>query len=260
MSDPPEIRILVVDDEPLARQFVRSVLEDIPGVQIVGECADGVAAIEKIRREAPDLVLLDIQMPEVSGFDVIEQVGIASMPEVIFVTAHEEYTLRAFEVHALDYVVKPFDPARLRSAVEHARKQIPRAGRGDASLAERLASLLEGRDGQQLARYARRLMVRHGQHIQFIPLEQVHWLESARNYVRVHVGKDTHLVRASLKGLLPLLDPSHFVRVHRSAAVNLEWIREVQPWFGGDYVAILEGGVKLRVGRTYRDQLLKLVH
>jgi two-component system LytT family response regulator len=256
----PEIRILIVDDEPLARQFVRGVLADVPKVQVVGECADGVAAVREIRRQTPDLVLLDVQMPEVSGFDVIERIGAEAMPEVIFVTAHEEYTLRAFEVHALDYVVKPFDPARLQSSVEHARNRIPPPGERDFTLADRLDSLLEGRDGPTLARYAKRLMVRHGKQVQFVPLEEVRWLEAARNNVRLHVEKEVHTVRTSLKGLLPLLDPTSFVRVHRSAVVNLDWIREVQPWFGGEYVVVLVSGEKLRVSRTYRDRLLKLAH
>ncbi len=258
--DPPELRILIVDDEPLARQFVRRVLESLPRVRVVGECTDGVTAIREIQQGSVDLVMLDVQMPEVSGFDVIERVGAEAMPEVIFVTAHEEYTLRAFEVHALDYVVKPFDPARLTSAVEHARSRIMPADGRDSSLPDRLTSLLEGRTGPRLARYARRLMVRQGEQIQFVPLEEVQWFEAARNYVRLHVGTETHLVRMSLKGLLPLLDPARFVRVHRSAVVNLDWIREVQPWFGGDYVVALVGGEKLRVGRTFRDGLLKLAH
>jgi two-component system LytT family response regulator len=205
-------------------------------------------------------------MPEVDGFEVLESVGLAAMPEVIFVTAHEQYTLRAFEVHALDYVLKPFDQERLWTAVEHARARVTE-GR-DAAFADRLASLLEElRSGPpgvpgatREAPYARRLTVRKGDRTRFVRLEDVDWIEAARNYVQLHVGEESYLVRTSLKGLLQRLDPALFVRIHRSAVVNLERIREVQPWVGGDYVVLLEDGQTLRVSRTYRDRLLRIAH
>jgi two-component system LytT family response regulator len=261
--DGSPLRVLVVDDEPLARAFVRDVLEEMPEVRVVDECGDGREAAARIREDAPDLVLLDVQMPEVDGFDLIESVGPDAMPEVVFVTAHEQYTLRAFEVHALDYVLKPFDPDRLRAAVEHARDRI--AAGGSEALDERLGDLLaELSQGAGRAagapRYARRLTVRKGDRIRFVPLADVDWLEAARNYVRLHAGDDRWLVRSSLKALLERLDPSRFVRVHRSAVVNLDRVVEVQPWMGGDYVAILETGERLRVSRTYRDALLDLIH
>lgn len=251
------LRILIVDDEPLARDFLRGALDAMRAVRVVGECADGVEAIEAIRLLSPDLILLDVQMPEVDGFDVISRVGPDHMPDVIFVTAHEAYTLRAFEVHALDYVLKPIDPARLRRAIEHARGRIKD---GQDALAERLAALVAAAGASGRGEYAQRITVRRDDSITFINLEDVDWLESARNYVRLHVGPDSFTVRQTLQGLMTSLDPSRFVRIHRSAAVNLERVGEVQPWVNGEYLVILRNGEKLRVSRTYREDLLKLVH
>ncbi len=261
LPDEQTLRIVVVDDERPARQFVRSVLDEAPNVRVVAECADGPAAVDAIRREAPDLVLLDVRMPEVSGFGVIEAVGAEAMPEVVFVTAHEEYTLQAFEVHALDYILKPFTPARLLTAVRLARSRL--ATTGDPSLEARLRSLLaELRDHHDLpaARWATRLTVRERDSIRFVRLADVDWIEAARNYVRLHVGPVHHVVRVPLRGLMDRLDPAQFVRIHRSAIVNLDRVREVQAWVGGEYVALLLDGQKLRVSRGYRDALLALMH
>ncbi len=257
-SEPREIRALVVDDEPLAREFVRNVLEGMPGVRVVGEAGDVVDAVTAIRDTAPDLVLLDVRMPPSDGFDVIERVGADLMPAVVFVTAHETYTLRAFDVHALDYVLKPIDPDRLRAAVTHARRFIEAEAE---TLSERLTGLLaELRPAEGARRYPQRITVRVGERIAFIRIGDVDWVESARNYVRLHVGEHSHLIRHSLGGLLSRLDPARFVRIHRSAAVNLDRIREVRPWAGGEHVVVLQTGEKLRLTRTYRDRLLRLLH
>lgn len=260
-AEPRDVRVLVVDDEPLARDFLRRVIEELPGVSLVRECADGVEAVEAIREHQPDLVLLDVRMPEVSGFDVISQVDPSEMPEVIFVTAHEEYTLRAFEVHALDYVVKPFDPERLGQAIEHARRRVVAHGRR-FRLPERLDALIEEmRDRSAVGGgYARRVTVREDDTLFFVDLDDVDWIEAAGNYVDLHVGTGTHRVRTSLRGLLDRLDPATFVRIHRSAVVNLGRVQEVRQWFGGDYLAVLETGEELRVSRTYRDRLLRMTH
>lgn len=257
-SEAAPLEVLIVDDEPLARGFLRATLESMPDVSVAGECGDGVEAVEAIRGLDPDLVLLDVQMPEVDGFDVIERIGPARMPAVIFTTAHQSHTLRAFEVHALDYILKPIDPERLRASIEHAR---PRIRRSQAeSLADRLASLLDMVGRASAGEYAQRITVRRDDSISFVRLEDVDWLEAARNYVRLHVGSESYLVRHTLRGLLENLDPSRFVRIHRSAAVNLDRVREVQPWLNGEYIVILHSGEKLRVGRTWRDDLLKLMH
>ncbi len=253
------VRALIVDDEPLARDFVRRTADSLPGVQIVGECGDGAEAVAAIATLRPDLVLLDVQMPEMSGFDVIERVGAASMPEVVFVTAHEEHLLHAFEVHAVDYVLKPFQPERLAAAITHASGRVE-AGRS-AALGERLATLLEEmRAEARGGAWASRIAIRDGDRVRFVAVEDVAWIEAAGNYVRLHTeGDDAHVIRYSLKGLLRRLDPAVFVRVHRSAVVNIAWIEEVHSWFGGDYLAMLRGGERLRVSRTYRDELLRVV-
>lgn len=261
MRDADRVRTLVVDDEPLARQLVEEILAPLGWLSVVGSCGDGVSAVREIDRLRPDLVLLDVQMPEVDGFDVVERVGPGAMPEVIFVTAHEEYTLRAFEIHALDYVLKPLDPERLRDAVRHARDRL-REGRG-ATLVEQLEGLLDRGDGTAAARGAprpRTLTVRKGSAVRFLELDEVDWLEAARNYVRVHAGDESFLVRSSLEGLVERLGPRRFVRVHRSAAVNLDRVEEVRPRGSGDYAVSLKTGEKLRASRTYADRLLKLVH
>jgi two-component system LytT family response regulator len=198
------------------------------------------------------------------GFDVIREVGPQSMPAVVFVTAFDRHALRAFEIHALDYILKPFDDERFHAALRHARDQI-RLERG-GEITRRLAALLQETDGDRPATpvstsstpaYATRLMVRTRDRIHFVRTEDIDWIEGKGNYVRVRSGEDSHLLRTSLTALLDELDPSGFVRIHRSIIVNLDRIREVQPWVGGDYVAILHDGRQLKVSRTYRDQLLR---
>lgn len=270
------IRALIVDDEPLARDCVRLALEGLEGVEIVGECGDGEGAVAAIRDTAPDLVLLDVQMPGLDGFGVVERIGPQAMPAVVFVTAYDEHAVRAFEVHALDYVMKPFDDERLAEAVRHAIRQIRLRAAGE--LGRRLAAVLldlpapfgpETTDGDPDASgdrdaddardrgYATRVMVRDRDRFRFVETESIDWLEAAGNYVRLHTGDRSHLIRATLTGTLERLDPARFVRIHRSTAVNVERIREVQPWVGSDYVAILQDGRQLRVSRTYRDELLR---
>ncbi|HEX8696938.1 MAG TPA: LytTR family DNA-binding domain-containing protein [Longimicrobium sp.] len=250
----PVVRALIVDDEPLARDCVRLALERQPGIEVAGECADGEQAVEAILAERPDLVFLDVQMPGLDGFGVVERVGVERMPAVVFVTAFDEHALRAFEVHAADYVLKPFDDARFADAVRHARRQL-RPG-GEDELRRRLDALLgEVRGGA--ARPVTRLMVQVKDRIRFVRADEVDWFEAAGNYVRIHTGGQAHLIRATLAGLAGQLDPARFVRIHRSTVVNVDRIREVQPWFGGDYIAILEDGRQLRVSRSFRDSLLR---
>lgn len=260
MREDAALRVLIVDDEALARDLLRELLDGMTGVRVVGECGDGLAAIDEIGRLRPDLVLLDVQMPEVDGFDVLQRVGADAMPEVVFVTAHEEYTLRAFRVNALDYVLKPIDPERLGEAIRHARRRIASGRR--AAAVEQLEGLLEAMDGRDRAQRAapRRITVRKGETIRFVDVEELTWLEAARNYVRLHVGDETFLVRSTLKDLLRTLADGHFVRIHRSAAVNLAKVDEIRPLPGGDYAVRLLGGEKLRASRTYADDLLRLAH
>jgi two-component system LytT family response regulator len=258
MPERTPVRVLLVDDEPLARERMATALGLVAGVDVVGQCADGLEAVAAIRERRPDLVLLDIQMPGLDGFGVIETIGPGRMPAVVFVTAYDAYALQAFEVHALDYVLKPFEPVRLESAVRRATElvRMRRAGEIGRRLHALMAELPPGLEPAG-AGYASRILVREGEAFGFVETARVDWLESAGNYVRIHAGTRHWLVRATLGAMQERLDPARFVRIHRSTIVNLECIREVQPWVGGDYIAILRDGRKLRVSRTHREELLR---
>ncbi|MFO0965190.1 MAG: LytTR family DNA-binding domain-containing protein [Gemmataceae bacterium] len=243
-----KVRTLIVDDEPLARQRLRALLTTDADVALLGECGDGAEAVTELGRLRPDLVFLDVQMPVLDGFGVLQALGADWAPEVIFVTAHDHYALKAFEVHALDYLLKPFDKARFASALERAKARI----RQGAGLDERVQALLQSvqpRSGPE------RLIVKSAGRIYFIRIDDVDWIEAAANYVRLHVGKEDHLLRESLTALEKRLDPARFARIHRSTIVNLERIRELQPVFHGDYVLILRDGTELAVSRNFRDKL-----
>ena len=254
------LRALIVDDEPLARDNVRLALEKELDVEVIAECADGESAIEAIRELEPDVVFLDVQMPGTGGFDVVNEIGPEEMPAVVFVTAFDEHALRAFEVHALDYVLKPFDDDRFSDAVEHARRTL-RMRRDEESFRRGLSALMTdvngGQDGSGRPRFASRLMVRLRDRIHFVRTEDVDWFEAAGNYVRLHVADRSHLIRSTMSAIEERLDPQQFVRIHRSTIVNVDRIKEIQPWAGGDYLAILKGGQQLRISRGYRDALLR---
>lgn len=257
---PAPISAVIVDDEPLARDCVRIALDDHPAIRVVAECADGRSAVEAIDELRPDLVFLDVQMPGMDGFGVIEEVGVERMPVVVFVTAYDQHALKAFEIHAADYLLKPFDDARFATCVEHAVERVRQSDVG--ALSRTLAGVLRElpgplQDDAGDSRWATRIMVRERDSIRFVPVAEIDWLEGAGNYVRVHAGSASHLIRATLAGLSERLDPRRFVRIHRSTIVNVERISEVQPWAGGDYVAILHDGETLKVSRSYRDDLLK---
>ncbi len=245
------IRTLIVDDEPLARQRLRDLLRAEPDVLVLGECGDGREAIDAIRREAPDLVFLDVQMPAPDGFGVVRAVGAGRMPAVIFVTAYDRYALQAFEVRALDYLLKPFDRERFRKALGHARSQVERARAGE--LADRLAALLD--EVRPVPRAVERLVVKAGGRVFFLRAAEIDWVEAAGNYLRLHVGADVHLLRETMNGLEARLGPDQFLRIHRSTLVNVDRIREVQPLFHGDHVVILQDGTELAMSRGYRKNL-----
>ncbi|HEX6587407.1 MAG TPA: LytTR family DNA-binding domain-containing protein, partial [Longimicrobiales bacterium] len=234
------LRALIVDDEPLARDNVRLALEKELDVEVIAECADGESAIEAIRELEPDVVFLDVQMPGTGGFDVVNEIGPEEMPAVVFVTAFDEHALRAFEVHALDYVLKPFDDDRFSDAVEHARRTL-RMRRDEESFRRGLSALMTdvngGQDGSGRPRFASRLMVRLRDRIHFVRTEDVDWFEAAGNYVRLHVADRSHLIRSTMSAIEERLDPQQFVRIHRSTIVNVDRIKEIQPWAGGDYLA-----------------------
>ena len=225
-TDMKKIRTLVVDDEPLARERLTGLLFNEPDIEIVGQCRDGEEAITSIMDLSPDLVFLDVQMPQMNGFDVIEAVGNERMPLVIFVTAYDQHALKAFQVRALDYLLKPFDRERFTEALQRARKQIEREETGD--LGRRLLALVK--DLRKDQPRAERLVVKAGGRLFFLRTDEIDWIEAAGNYVRLHVGNTSHLLRETMNAIEGRLDPEKFFRIHRSRIVNMERIQELQPW------------------------------
>ena len=249
------LRVLIVDDEPLAREGLRLHLAELPGVEVVGEAADGEEAVRSIQGLDPDLVLLDVQMPGLDGFGVVQAMGAQGMPPVVFVTAFDEFAVRAFEAHALDYLLKPVDPDRLARAVERARER-RRQERG-RDLERRVLGLMEGLRAE--GRYLERLAVRSGSRIVFVRVSEIDWIEASGNYARLHAGKSEYLLRETMSALEAQLDPRQFMRIHRSTLVRVDRIRELEPLYQGDYVVILEDGTRLTSSRSYRDKLQALL-
>ena len=243
-------RVLVADDEPLARERLRMLLEREPGMQLIGECRDGAEAIAAIRQLQPDLVFLDVQMPGATGFDVIEAIGPARMPAVVFVTAYDRYALRAFDVRALDYLLKPFDRERFQQALGRARQLLQRESSGD--LERRLLALVQ--DLKEPPRVDR-FVVKSGGRVYFVRTSEIDWVEAAGNYVKLHVGREAHLLRETMTAIEGQLDPEVFFRIHRCHIVNIERVQELQPWFNGEYVACLRTGERLTLSRGYREKL-----
>lgn len=250
----PPIRTLIVDDEPLARERLRTLLADEPGVEVVGECGDGCQAVVAIEELKPDLVFLDVEVPNLDGFRILESVGAERVPAIVFVTAYDHYALRAFDVRAVDYILKPFGRERLQKAIAHAREKIARGKTQD--LPGQIAALLEEMRPQKS--YLKRIMVKSGGRLYFLRTADVDWVEAAGNYVRLHVGGESHLLRETMNGLEAKLDPERFLRIHRSTIVNIEKIKELQPWFHGDYVVILKDERQLTMSASYREKLDEL--
>lgn len=249
------IRTIIVDDVELARERIKILLDD-PEVEVVAECANGREAVKAIVGLRPDLVFLDVQMPKVGGFEVVEAVGVEEMPAVIFVTAYDEYALRAFEVNAVDYLLKPFDQERLNKAVARAKRALRRetpAGETE----ERLRRLLmEVRDEPK---YLKRIPVKSARDTTLILAESIDWVGAAGHYLELHVGGETHLIRERLSRFEGRLDPEQFVRIHRSVIVNLDRIKSLRPLFNGDHLIILKNGRELNLSRTYHDKLMRLL-
>jgi two-component system, LytTR family, response regulator len=251
------LRVVVADDEPIGRQRLLRLLQAEPETEVLAACADGEEAVEAIREHAPDVVLLDIQMPHLDGFEVVAALGEAHQPAVIFVTAHDHYALRAFEVHAFDYLLKPVDQERLRDAMGRAMAPATRAPQG--SNTRRILTLLEELNTRERSRGRDRLVVRTPERAFFLRTETVDWVEAAGKFVHLHVGRSIHALRESMAELEQELDPVRFLRISRSAIVNIDRIQEIQPWFQGDYVLILTDGVRLTSTRGYRDNMRKLL-
>jgi two-component system LytT family response regulator len=246
-----KIRTMIVDDEPMARERIAGLLSQEQDIEVIGQCADGQQAISAIQQQNPDLVFLDVQMPAVNGFGVIQQVGADRMPPVVFVTAYDEYALRAFEVHAIDYLLKPFGRDRFQQTLAHARAHLERRRAGD--LGKRLLALVQ--DIKPEPQKLDRLVVKSGGRVFFLRTDEIEWVEAAGNYVRLHLEKESHLFRETMNGMEGRLDPRRFVRIHRSRIVNSDRIKELQPWFNGEYVVVLQNGTRLTLSRGYREKL-----
>jgi two-component system LytT family response regulator len=256
----PLIRTLIVDDEPLARGGVRQLLSGDGELTIVGDCGDGLEAIRQIRELAVDLVFLDIQMPVIDGFGVIAEIGAEAMPIVVFLTAYDQHALQAFEAHALDYLLKPFSDQRFSRALAHAKRAVYQRRLGQA--AQQLGGLIGTTApvdpaGGESARYLTRVLVRIAGRTRFVTVADVDWIEAADYYSKLHAGGQTHLVRETMASLEGRLDPGRFVRVHRSAIVNIEHCVEIQPEFQGRFVLIMRDGARVPMSRSRRAQVEK---
>ncbi len=243
-----------MDDEPPARDKIRSFLEREADIEVVAECDDGPGAIRAIRKHAPDVLFLDIEMPGLDGLEVVEAVGSAEMPLTVFVTAFDRYAVRAFEKHAVDYLLKPFDKSRFDSMLTQVRERLKRSQRQE--LDRQLETLLEGLRDKPA--YAERLTVRSSRGLTFLRAAEVDWVDAAGNYVRLNVNGATFLMRETMSSLEQRLDPEMFLRIHRSTIVNIERIREIRPLQHGEHLVILDGGQRLTLSRSYRHKLDEL--
>jgi len=246
------IRTLVVDDEPLGRERITMLLEDEPDVEVVGQCDDGPSALQKIKETSPHLVFLDVQMPERDGFEVMADLAHDRLPLVIFVTAYDCYALRAFEVRALDYLLKPFDRERFRMALDRARQEVALVEA--EGIARRVLAFASDHPPEPPLP-PERLIVKTGGRVFFLRTRDIDWVEAAGNYLRVHVGADAHMIRQTMSGIEEQLDPRLFFRIHRSQIVNMDRIKELRPLFNGEYEVVLRTGARLTLSRTYRDKL-----
>ena len=250
-ANPSKIRALIVDDEPLARRRIKSLLAHDQSVEVIGECSDGYKAVTSISELNPDLVFLDVQMPAMDGFEVIKTISAEQMPTVIFVTAYDQYALKAFEVNALDYLLKPFDRRRFQKTLERAKAMI--RGLKDGNFNNQLLSLLD--DLRREQNIPDRFIIKSGGRVVFLRVEEIDWMSTVGNYVRLQVGRDSHLMRETMTGMESKLDPVSFMRIHRSTIVNLDRVKEVQPWAKGEYVVIMRDGTRLIMSRRYRERL-----
>ena len=248
------MRTLVVDDEPVARSHLKALLQARGDIEVIGECGDGATAVARIRQDSPELVLLDVQMPELDGLGVVRAVGAEHMPAVVFVTAFDQHALAAFEVHALDYILKPVNRARFNRAIDRVvglvrTKTAPRDPHPLEQLVEELAA----------GRGADRLAVKVGDRVLYLKLAEIDWIEAADDLVKVHAGRHVYEHRSTLSQIEQRLPASRFLRVHRSTIVNVDRIREFQPWFQGDWIIVLADGTRLRSGKSFRQKIKSLI-
>ena len=256
MIEQNKITIMIVDDEDLARTRIRELVQKDSELEVLSECATGTEAVTALANSKPDILFLDIQMPDMNGFGVLKRINESSMPLVIFVTAYDEFAIKAFELHAFDYLLKPFKKKRFEEAVIHAKNEL--RTRNQKEWIQRTYSMLESLSGKGM--FLDRFTVKERGRIFFVKARDVDWIEAEDNYVRIHSGKDTYLIRQKIGLLEKELDPISFVRIHRGAIVNVESIKELQQWFKRDYRVVLRNGTILPLGRSYRNELRKVLH
>lgn len=244
------VRVLIADDEPLARERMRDLLTEVPGFEVIGESADGRETVAAVQALSPDLLFLDIQMPELDGFGVLEQLDPSQMPVVLFLTAFDHYAVKAFEVHAVDYLLKPVDPRRFREAAERAREEIERSS--ERGITGNLLKMLREHSRDD---YLERLVVKSGARVIFVRTAEIDWIEAEENYVRIHSRNDKHLLRHTLSGLEKKLDPRRFARIARSVIVNTDCVAEMEHLSKGEYLVVLKNGTKLPLSSAYRANL-----
>ncbi|CAN7177296.1 response regulator [Pseudoxanthomonas sp. LjRoot168] len=247
---------LVVDDEPIARHAVARLLRDDADIEVVGECGDGVSAVAAIRERSPDLVFLDIQMPAITGLDVVATLGPARMPATIFVTAYEQFAVRAFEANAVDYLVKPFSRERFAETLRRAKQRLAIGQGADADTTARIMQALAAL--QQRDAYLERIPVREDERVVLVDVDDIVWIKASGNTVRLHLADRVHEVRETMAALAARLDPRRFARVHRSAIINIRRVRDIHPWFNGYHVVTMDTGQQLRMSRYQHDAFLKL--
>jgi two-component system LytT family response regulator len=251
------ITALVVDDEPIARHAIVRLLRDDADIELLGECGDGVSAVEAIRSQSPDLVFLDIQMPAINGMDVVATIGAARMPATVFVTAFEQYAVRAFEANAVDYLVKPFSRERFADTLQRAKARL---SAGDGVGPQASARILQVLDAlRQRDDYLERIPVRIDEHVIFVAVDDIVWIKASRNTVQIHLADRVHELRETMASLAARLDPRHFARVHRSAIINVRRVKQIHPWFNGHHIVTMDTGQQLRMSRYQHETFLRLV-
>ena len=255
----PALRTIIADDEHLARQKLRLLLQSELGVQVVAECYDGQQTVEAVHEHKPDLLFIDIRMPHLDGFEVLENIDLDEMPAVVFTSAHDQFAIRAFEAHALDYLLKPFEAERLHNAVVRARSELLKSHNRD--LTARILDLIAKRAERkpEPAPISDRMVVRTGGRVVFLDVGEIDWIEAAANYVKLHVGQESYALREGIGKIAERLDSDRFVRIHRSVIVNAGKIRELQPCDSGEYIAVLKNGKELSCSRGYHTHLQRFI-
>jgi two-component system, LytTR family, response regulator len=251
MLDSKKLGVLIIDGDPLWRERINKMLKDDPDIEIIGQCGDPYKALQIVQEMPPDLIILDMQMPEIDSPSILEMFDVESGPLIIYMTAHKQYAVRAFELDALDFLLKPFDRDRFERAIQRAKAEIDRK-RSDR-LNDRIIATLE--ELKWRPSYLERLIVKNEGHMYFLRTDEIDWMEAEGNYVCVHVGKKTHLLRQPISTLENKMDPKKFLRIHRSIIVNVDRMQELYPWFHGDYRVILNDGTQLTLSRYYREKL-----